>query len=133
MRMPRSPKPFAYNLLFLLIIALPASILVGALIVAIGPPKWMPTIQSISAADAATGFLFWYLMLLPPVLLGGLLHQGLLAFLADRAHGSLRAVALFSAPVILVGFLPFRPPFSSALIIPIVAGLMLYGSMVRWK
>jgi hypothetical protein len=63
-----------HNLIILVFGALPLTILAGWLVTVISPPEWMQGAERGSAGDYASGFLFWFLVLAPPVLIGGLLH-----------------------------------------------------------
>lgn len=134
--MPRRLNPVVRNLTILIFGALPLTIVVGWLVTVLFPPEWMQGAEQGSAGDYASGFLFWFLILVIPVLLGGLLHQlAIRAIPPSWSRAQQRLTILGTAVVVPLGFLlignsPDR--FANLkLIIPISAGMIFYGLLAK--
>jgi hypothetical protein len=96
-------KPVVYNLLLLSVLVLPLGIGLGWLVTVVFPPAWLDREGVKSQSGLAAGFIFWYLVLVLPVIVGGALHQALLKALPpDWSARRGRAVAIATSPVVLV-------------------------------
>ena len=124
------------NLIILILGALPLTIAVGWLVTMVSPPEWMQGAGWSSAGNYADGFLFWFLVLAVPVLLGGLIHQfAIRAIPASWSPTKQRLAILATAAVVPMGFLLVgNPPNRFAnlkLVIPIFIGMVLYGLLAK--
>ncbi len=125
------------NLAILIFGALPLAILSSWLASSLFPLDWMrETERGSSVGGQASGFLFWFLILFVPVLIGGLIHQIALGAIPSSWKGVHRRLAiLFSAAVIPLGFILIgnRPGalLMPRALLPIMIGLMFYGALAR--
>jgi hypothetical protein len=98
-------KPVLWNLLILLLVALPLAILLGWLAFVIFPPDWMKSGGwPKSLTNGLWGFVFWYLILVLPIGLGGLVHQAILGIIPNTWSAGVKRIAiLVSAPLVPAG------------------------------
>ena len=130
--MPTNSRPAMFNLCVLLFGALPVAIAVGWLTARISPPEWAQTASRGIGRDMLAGFTFWYLSLFVPVVAGGLLHQLVLKLLRGRTRGLVqRLVLVATAPIILLGFIPFRGAWGPKVAVPALVALALYGLIAK--
>jgi hypothetical protein len=108
----------------------------GGLVTVISPPEWMQEAERGSVGDYAGAFLFWFLVLAAPVLLGGLIHElAIRAIPASWSPTKQRLVILAPAAVVplsflLVGNSPNR--FANLkLVIPVLIGMVFYGLLAK--
>ncbi len=134
--MTSQTNPVVRNLIILVFGALPLTILAGWLVTIVSPPEWMQGAERGSVGDYAGGFLFWFLVLAVPVLLGGLIHQfAIRAIPASWSPAKQRLAILATAAVVPLGFLlvgnsPDR--FANLkLAIPILIGMVFYGLLAK--
>ncbi|HEX8361044.1 MAG TPA: hypothetical protein VF613_13095 [Longimicrobium sp.] len=122
------------NLAILVFGALPLVIALVWLETLIAPLDWMKGIDSQgSTGDYAVALLFWMLVLVIPVLMGGVIHQLLIGLIPNSwAPAQQRLAILLTSPVILAVFalLSTGSPgllFSWRGLIPIGIALLCYG------
>lgn len=130
-------KTAGCNLAVLLAGAIPLAIITAWIEGLIHPVEWKrDVIQVTEVSEVLSAFLFWYLVLIVPVLIGGILHQVLLRFL-PMPHGATgqRIALLLSTPIVLLGFLVVGNSPGGMLvgraIAPIIIALLGYGMLVR--
>lgn len=134
--MTKRTNPVVRNLVILVFGALPLTIMAGWLVTVISPPEWMQGTERGPARDYASGFLFWFLVLALPVLIGALLHQlAIRAIPASWSATKQRWAILATAAVVPLGFVLIgNSPDQFAnlkLVIPISVGMVFYGLLAK--
>jgi hypothetical protein len=126
------------NLAILVFGALPLTIALVWLETLIAPLDWMKGIDGGgSVGDYVVGFLFWMIVLVIPVLVGGVVHQLLIALVpASWSPAQRRLAILLTSPVILAALVPLSTGnpgllFSWRGLIPIGIALVCYGLTAR--
>lgn len=126
------------NLAILVFGALPLGIALVWLESLIVPLDWMEGVErGGSVGEYATGLLFWLLVLLIPVLLGGIVHQLLVGLIpASWAPIQRRLAILLTSPVILVMLVLLSTGSPELLLswrglIPIGIALLFYGMLAK--
>jgi hypothetical protein len=119
------------NLLLVALVALPATLATGGLLLAFESPAPRPPLSTL-ADDFLAGMIFWWVLLVLPALVIGFLHQVALAALphdwsARRTRVAIVATSIFGATLVSLPF-AFRP---GARTLPILVmsciGATLYG------
>jgi len=124
------------NLLALAFISLPVAIAVGAVQQLIYPIEWSQGLRTESPyGERVLGLLFWYLVLVWPILIGGVFHQVVILLLSRRASDvALRLGSCATSPFVLVGFLLVDGSADALLsprtVLPVVALLGTYCVLV---
>ena len=133
--MTRILRAAAQNLAVLLAVAVPMGILAAWIEGLIYPPEWMRGVtEAATASGAASTFLFWYLVLVVPVFIGGCLHQVVLRFVPMPHNASMsRGTVLLTTPVVLLGFLLIGNSITDLMtpraIVPFGVALLAYGML----
>lgn len=135
--MRNTSKSAVRNLVLLVVVALPLAMLAVWAQTLIFPPDWMQGSEGgASAGDYLAGFLFWMLILVVPVFLGGCLHQAILySFPTSWTATRQRLGIICTSPVILVGFLAIGNAHQAFLLprmfLPVAVALLSYGFLAR--
>lgn len=121
------------NLILLGFVALPLGVLALELQTVLFPPRWM--VIDGAHAEFFSAALFEFVVFLPSVLLGGLIHQGLLWAVLRRLSGwALRLAILLSSVVIAVVLLLIEWTALSGTwraVVPIAIIVLAYGIAAR--
>ncbi len=131
-------KAIARNMGALAAIALPVALLVGAIQQLVAPVEWSRgTEADASGADGLLTFLYWYVVLVWPLLVGGGLHQTVILILRRFfAYPVLRVGAVLSSPTVLGGFALVGGSGSALFLprttIPLLALLVTYCAII-WR
>jgi len=134
--MPRTWNPVIHNLALLAFGALPLAIVGGWAVAVLFPAEWMKGTARSSAGEYASGFLFWFVVLIIPVLMGGLLHQVAIRTVPPSWSRVQQRIAIVATAVVIpVGFLLIgNSPMlfrSWKLIVPILVGMTFYGLLAK--
>lgn len=130
------PKRAVRNLAILLLGAVPLAIVTVWVQSTVFPLEWMRRADGAGGGEPVSTFVFWFLVLALPALLGGLIHQAALrAIPPSWAPGRRRLAVLLSAPLVLLGFLLIgNAPDALVLprvVAPILVSLAFYGLLAR--
>lgn len=123
------------NLAMLVFIALPLAMVVAWILGQIAPPAWRSEMDGQGSKLFST-FLFHFLILLVPSIIGGVIHQLILWFVPlSREQPMRRAIIVLTALVIPAAFLLTGTPpeilMSPRALVAIAVGLLTYGFLAK--
>jgi hypothetical protein len=129
--------PAVRNLALLVFVVLPGWILLIFAQAALFPLEWMREAGvGWSVADYLGGLLFWFLLMVVPVLVGGAIHQVIICALApDHSRRRERVGILATSPVILLALAVLSPSPAALLLpraaVPALIAMIVYGLLAE--
>jgi len=130
-------KRLVWNLALLVFVALPCWIALMLLASWFVPPEWMREDGfRWTLSELAGALLFWWLIMVIRVIVGGALHQLIIVWLPQEWSARRVRTAAISATAIIPLSLGLVSPNPSAIgsprvLLPALLAMLLYGSLVR--